>query len=47
MRSAVKNSALEFPRIGITVNFAPCLCPERGSAFDLPVAVSILWPTGY
>lgn len=42
VRSAVKNSALEFPAHRITVNFAPAYVRKEGSAFDLPVAVSIL-----
>ena len=42
VRSAVKNSALEFPIHKITVNLAPASIKKEGSAFDLPVAISIL-----
>ena len=42
VRSAIKNSVLEFPAHKITVNFAPADVKKEGSAFDLPVAVSIL-----
>ncbi len=46
VRSAVKNSALEFPAHKITVNLAPAYVRKEGSAFDLPVAVSILLASG-
>lgn len=42
VRSAIKNSALEFPIHKITVNLAPAYVKKEGSAFDLPVAISIL-----
>ena len=42
VRSAVKNSGLNFPAHKITVNLAPASVKKEGSAFDLPVAVSIL-----
>ena len=42
VRSAVKNSALQFPAHKITVNLAPAYVKKAGSAFDLPVALSIL-----
>lgn len=42
VRSAIKNSALEFPAHKITVNFAPASVKKEGSAFDLPVAISLL-----
>ena len=42
VRSAIKNSALEFPMHKITVNFAPAYVKKEGSSFDLPVAVSLL-----
>ncbi len=42
VRSAVKNSALQFPAHKITVNLAPAYVKKAGSAFDLPVAISIL-----
>ena len=46
VRSAVKNSALEFPAHKITVNLAPAYVKKEGSAFDLPVAVSLLLAYG-
>ena len=42
VRSAIKNSALEFPAHKITVNLAPAYVRKEGSAFDLPVAISLL-----
>ncbi len=46
VRSAVKNSALFFPNHKITVNLAPASLKKEGSAFDLPLAVSILTACG-
>ncbi|MBQ9113507.1 MAG: YifB family Mg chelatase-like AAA ATPase [Clostridia bacterium] len=46
VRSAIKNSALEFPMHKITVNLAPAYVKKEGSSFDLPVAVSILLACG-
>ncbi|MBE7067881.1 MAG: ATP-binding protein [Clostridiales bacterium] len=46
VRSAVKNSGLNFPAHKITVNLAPAYVKKIGSAFDLPVAVSILTAYG-
>ena len=46
VRSAVKNSALEFPVHKITVNLAPAYVKKEGSAFDLPVAISLLLAYG-
>lgn len=42
VRSAIKNSGLEFPRGRITVNLAPADLRKAGPAYDLPIAVSIL-----
>ncbi len=42
VRSAVKNSALEFPAHKITINLAPAYVKKEGSSFDLPVAISLL-----
>ena len=42
VRSAIKNSALEFPTHKITINLAPAYVKKEGSAFDLPVAISLL-----
>ena len=46
VRSAVKNSGVEFPTHKITVNLAPAYVKKEGSALDLPVAVSILLAFG-
>lgn len=46
VRSAVKNSALEFPSHKITINLAPASVRKEGSAFDLPVAISLLLAEG-
>ncbi len=46
VRSAVKNSALEFPLHKVTVNFAPAYVKKEGSSFDLPVAISLLLAYG-
>ena len=46
VRSAIRNSALEFPAHKITVNLAPAYVKKAGSAFDLPVAVSLLLAYG-
>ena len=46
VRSAVKNSALEFPIHKITINLAPAYVKKEGSAFDLPVAISLLLAYG-
>lgn len=42
VRSAIVNSDLSFPKQKITVNLAPANFIKSGSAFDLPIAVSIL-----
>jgi magnesium chelatase family protein len=46
VKSAVKNSALEFPTHRITVNLAPAYVKKEGSSFDLPVAVSLMLAYG-
>lgn len=40
--AALKNSGAHFPRGKITVNLAPADVPKEGSAFDLPIALSLL-----
>jgi magnesium chelatase family protein len=40
--AALKNADAFFPRGRITVNLAPADLPKEGSAFDLPIAVSLL-----
>ncbi len=46
VKSAVKNSALEFPAHRITINLAPAYVKKEGSSFDLPVAISLLLAYG-
>jgi magnesium chelatase family protein len=41
VRSAIKNSGLEFPGKRLTVNLAPAELRKEGSRLDLPIAVSI------
>jgi magnesium chelatase family protein len=41
VRSAIKNSGLEFPPQRLTVNLAPAELRKQGSALDLPIAVAI------
>lgn len=42
VRSALKNISADFPPKKITTNLAPGDLPKEGSAFDLPIAISIL-----
>ncbi len=41
VRSAIRNSALEFPTTRLTVNLAPAEMRKEGTALDLPIAVAI------
>jgi magnesium chelatase family protein len=42
VRSAIKNSGLNFPQKKITVNLAPADVRKEGPSFDLPIAVSLM-----
>lgn len=42
VRSAIKNSLLDFPKGKITINLAPAELPKDGAQFDVPIALSIL-----
>jgi len=42
VRSAVRNSGLQFPHKRITVNLAPADVRKEGPAYDLPIAVGVL-----
>ena len=42
VRSAIRNSALNFPVNKITINLAPADIKKEGSHYDLPIAISIL-----
>ncbi len=46
VRSAVRNSGLQFPQKRITVNLAPADLRKEGPAYDLPIAVGILIASG-
>lgn len=46
IEAALKNSNAEFPGGRITVNLAPADLPKEGSAFDLPIAVTLLNVSG-
>lgn len=42
VRTAIKNSEINFPVKRITINLAPANTKKEGPAFDLPIAVGIL-----
>jgi len=42
VRSAIKNSGVDFPQKRITVNLAPADIRKEGPSYDLPIAVGIL-----
>lgn len=46
VKSAIKNSGLDFPKIKVTVNLAPADLKKHGPSYDLPIAISILTTTG-
>src|SRR5206468_12949987 len=46
IRSAITNTGHQFPAMRVTVNLAPADLKKAGSAFELPVAVSILAANG-
>ena len=46
VRSAIRNSHLDFANNKITVNLSPANIPKDGSHYDLPIAVAILAETG-
>src|SRR5438105_15138447 len=46
VRSAIRNSGLQFPLRRITVNLAPAELPKSGPAYDLPLALGVLVATG-
>ena len=47
VRTAIKNSGIELPVKKTVINLAPAAVRKKGSAFDLPIAISILISTGY
>lgn len=46
VRSAIKNSHLDFPNQRVTINLAPADLPKDGAHFDLPIALAILIVSG-
>lgn len=46
IRSALENSAFQFPPHNFTVNLAPAGLKKQGANLDLPIAVAILAATG-
>ncbi len=46
IRSAIKNSGLQFPSGRITANLAPADLRKEGVGFDVPIAVAILIASG-
>ncbi len=42
VRSAIRNSGLEFIKKKITINLAPAEIPKLGTHYDLPIALAIL-----
>lgn len=46
VRSAIRNSLLDFPAKKITINLAPAELPKDGTYLDLPIALCILVASG-
>lgn len=46
VRSAIKNSGLEFPRKRVTINLAPANLPKDGAHFDVAIATALLVVSG-
>jgi magnesium chelatase family protein len=46
IQSAIKNNHFERPRTKVVINMAPADLKKAGSAYDLPIAISILGATG-
>jgi magnesium chelatase family protein len=45
VRSAIKNSCFDFPKLKVTVNLAPADLKKHGPSYDLPIAISVLSAT--
>jgi magnesium chelatase family protein len=45
VRAAIKNSGLQFPNKGYTVNLSPADMLKQGPVYDLPIAVGVLAAT--
>ena len=46
IRTAIKNSEIEFPSRKIVINLAPASTKKEGTSYDLPIAVGILHALG-
>ena len=46
VRSAIRNSGVQFPPGRVTVNLAPADLKKEGTAYDLPIAIAILAASG-
>jgi magnesium chelatase family protein len=46
VRTAFRNSGLEFPRTRVTVNLAPADLKKQGPSYDLPIALALLEAQG-
>lgn len=46
IRTAIKNSEIEFPSRKIVINLAPASTKKEGTSYDLPIAVGILQALG-
>ncbi|NDB50527.1 MAG: ATP-binding protein, partial [Actinobacteria bacterium] len=46
IRAAILNSGRSWPNRKVTVSLSPAWLPKSGSAFDLPIALSILTASG-
>ncbi|MEO1439942.1 MAG: YifB family Mg chelatase-like AAA ATPase [Chloroflexota bacterium] len=45
VRAAIKNSGLQFPNKGYTVNLSPADLPKQGPSYDLAIAMGVLAAT--
>ena len=46
VKSAIKNSGLNYPIDSITINLAPADKKKEGPLYDLPIAISLLCANG-
>ncbi|HDS09602.1 MAG TPA: ATP-binding protein, partial [Firmicutes bacterium] len=46
IKSAIRNSNLEFPEKAVTINLAPAGIKKEGAAFDLAIAIGIICSSG-
>lgn len=46
VRSALKNSSVDYPARRITINLAPADLPKEGPAYDVPIALGLVLASG-